>query len=62
MRFSIAARVGLGQIDEARRDMKKLREREPGLTVSYIRKVLPHRRPQDFELYLGNLRKAGLPE
>ena len=51
-----------GRLDQARKSMARLREIDPALRVSDLRRMFTFRRPEDIARYEERLRKAGLPE
>ncbi len=51
-----------GRTDDARRAMGRLRQLDPALRLSNLRDWLPIQRAEDFAVFAGGLRKAGLPE
>jgi hypothetical protein len=51
-----------GRLDQARKAMTRLRQIDPALRVSDLRRMFPFRRPEDIARYEEGLRKAGLPE
>ena len=60
---TLAAALGnLGQLDEARAAVGKALEAKPDLSLSYLAKTLPTKKPGGLDPYLDGLRKAGLPE
>ncbi len=52
----------LDRLDEARVAIEEARRVKPGLSLSVIRRILPHHHPEYLERHIGALRKAGLPE
>jgi TolB-like protein/class 3 adenylate cyclase/tetratricopeptide (TPR) repeat protein len=50
----------LGRFDEARAAWQEVLRVNPDYSLEYRRKVLPHKNPEDFELVVDGLRKAGL--
>jgi TolB-like protein/tetratricopeptide (TPR) repeat protein len=50
----------LGRFDEARAAWQEVLRVNPDYSLEYRRKVLPYKNPEDFELLVDGLRKAGL--
>jgi adenylate cyclase len=62
-RALLAASYGhLGRFDEARAEWREMLRVNPDYSLEYRRKVLPYKNPEDFELIVGGLRKAGIVE
>jgi adenylate cyclase len=60
-RALLAASYGhLGRFDEARAAWQEVLRVNPDYSLEYRRKVLPYKNPEDFELVVDGLRKAGL--
>jgi adenylate cyclase len=60
-RALLAASYGhLGRFDEARAAWQEVFRVNPNYSLEYRRKVLPYKNPEDFELVVDGLRKAGL--
>jgi adenylate cyclase len=60
-RALLAASYGhLGRFDEARAAWQEVLRVNPDFSLEYRRKVLPYKNPEDFELMVDGLRKAGL--
>jgi adenylate cyclase len=60
-RALLAACYGhLGRFDEARAAWQEVFRVNPDYSLEYRRKVLPYKNPEDFELLVDGLRKAGL--
>jgi adenylate cyclase len=60
-RALLAASYGhLGRFDEARAAWQEVLRVNPEFSLEYRRKVLPYKNPEDFELMVDGLRKAGL--
>jgi adenylate cyclase len=60
-RVLLAASYGhLGRFDEARAAWQEVLRVNPNYSLEYRRKVLPYKNPEDFELVVDGLRKAGL--
>ncbi|WOS66009.1 adenylate/guanylate cyclase domain-containing protein [Sinorhizobium fredii] len=60
-RALLAASYGhLGRFDEARAAWQEVFRVNPDYSLEYRRKVLPYKNPDDFELAVDGLRKAGL--
>ena len=51
-----------GRLDQAQKAVARLRQIDPALRVSDIRRMFPFRRPEDLARFEEGLRKAGLPE
>jgi tetratricopeptide (TPR) repeat protein len=51
----------LGHMDEARRHAKALMEAHPNFTIEQWRRVPPNKYPEDLEVFVEGLRRAGLP-
>ncbi|MCH7478408.1 MAG: tetratricopeptide repeat protein, partial [SAR324 cluster bacterium] len=56
------ALVGLGRVKEARAKAKEILKAHPRFSLAAFAKTQPFKEPAHLERYLGNLRKAGLPE
>jgi adenylate cyclase len=52
----------MGQFEEARAAWREALRVNPAYSLEQRRKVLPYKNPEDFELVVEGLRKAGLPE
>jgi adenylate cyclase len=61
-RMAAACNALAGRLDQAHKAMARLRQIDPALRVSDLRRMLPFRRPEDLARYEEGLRKAGLPE
>jgi adenylate cyclase len=60
-RALLAAIYGhLGRVDEARTQWRDLLQINPNYSIEHRRKVLPHKNPADFDLFVNGLQKAGL--
>jgi adenylate cyclase len=60
-RALLAASYGhLGRFDEARAAWQEVFRVNPDFSLEYRRKVVPYKNPEDFELFVDGLRKAGL--
>jgi adenylate cyclase len=60
-RVLLAASYGqLGRFDEARLEWQDVFRVNPDYSLEHRRKVLPYKNPDDFELVVDGLRKAGL--
>jgi adenylate cyclase len=60
-RALLAASYGhLGRFEEARAAWQEVLRVNPDFSLEYRRKVLPYKNPEDFELMVDGLRKAGL--
>jgi hypothetical protein len=62
MRFGAAANAFLGRLDIARMAVARMRQLDPGLSLSNLANVVSLRRPEDLARLADGLRKAGLPE
>lgn len=62
LRQLAAAQAMAGQQEKAEATMKHLMSLMPGLTVSMVRDIVPIRYPDDHELWLEGLRRAGMPD
>jgi tetratricopeptide (TPR) repeat protein len=51
-----------GRLPEAEKAMAQLRRLNPALCASNLRDLVPIRRQEDFDRWVGGLRRAGLPE
>jgi hypothetical protein len=51
-----------GKSAQAERAMARVREMNPELRLSNLRKLIPFRREEDFLQWANGLQKAGLPE
>jgi TolB-like protein len=61
-RGAAASHALAGRLDQAHKAMARLRQIDPALRVSDLRRMFPFRRPDDLARYEEGLRKAGLPE
>jgi tetratricopeptide (TPR) repeat protein len=61
-RVAAASNALVGRLDQAQKAMARLRQIDPTLRVSALRRVLQFRRPEDLARYEEGLRKAGLPK
>jgi adenylate cyclase len=52
----------LGRVEEARQAWREALRVNPAYSLDQRRKVLPYKKPEDFEKLVEGLRKAGLPE
>ncbi|APO77921.1 adenylate cyclase 4 (plasmid) [Rhizobium etli 8C-3] len=60
-RVLLAASYGhLGRFEEARHEWQEVFRVNPDYSLEHRRKVLPYKNPEDFELVVDGLRKAGL--
>jgi adenylate cyclase len=60
-RVLLAASYGhLGRCEEARHEWQEVFRVNPDYSLEHRRKVLPYKNPDDFELVVDGLRKAGL--
>ena len=59
-RLLAASHALLGQSDEAERHARAVMEVHPNFTVEHWRKVPPNKYPEDLEVFVEGLRKAGL--
>jgi TolB-like protein/class 3 adenylate cyclase len=60
-RLHAAALGHLGRTDEARQVAARLLAEDPSFSISHWAKVVPEKRPEDLELFVSGLEKAGLP-
>ena len=56
------ARVGQGRPDEARIAIEEARRVKPDLSLSVMRRLLPHYHPEVLGCFIDDLAKAGLPD
>jgi TolB-like protein/Flp pilus assembly protein TadD len=62
-RQRLAASLGqAGRIEEAQTALDQLLRHQPDFSIAYIDETYPFRYPEDRALFIGGLRKAGLPE
>jgi adenylate cyclase len=61
-RGAAASHALAGRLDQAHKAMARLRQIDPALRVSDLRRLFPFRRPEDIARLEEGLRKAGLPE
>jgi tetratricopeptide (TPR) repeat protein len=61
-RMVAASHALAGRPDQAHKAMARLRQIDPALRVSDIKRMFPFRRPEDLARLEEGLRKAGLPE
>jgi Tfp pilus assembly protein PilF len=55
--------VQLGQIEEARAEVRAILQLQPNYTISgTLRPLMPFKRAKDNELFFDAMRKAGVPE
>ena len=54
--------IELNDFDKAQKSAKKVLEIDPNFSLEYYKNVLPIKNQSRLEKYIGNLRKAGLPE
>jgi len=52
----------LGRSEEARDAIKRAQEKKPNVSIIYVDEALPITDPKCREIFLGGLRKAGLPD
>ena len=52
----------VGEMDEAEKAMRRLRQCDPDLRLSNLKRLVTPRRAEDFAIWSEGLRKAGLPE
>jgi hypothetical protein len=57
-----ASHASLGEIDEAKLVMERLRRIDPGLRIANLLDSFPIRRPEDLGRLRDGLRRAGLPD
>ena len=50
------------KMDEAREALSAALEAKPDLSIAYLVKTLPTKKPDGLDLYLDGLRQAGLPD
>lgn len=62
LRQETASLAMLDRMDDARNALRRLLEQMPGLTVGQVRGIVPFRNPDDQEIWLDALRRAGLPD
>lgn len=62
MRQEAASLAMLGRDTEAKASLERLMERMPDLTLDQVRRMVPVRYPEDIEVWIEGLRRAGLPE
>jgi TolB-like protein/class 3 adenylate cyclase/Tfp pilus assembly protein PilF len=62
LRITAASDVMAGRLDQAQRTMARLRQIDPGRSISNLADVLGPYRPEDLARYKEALRSAGLPE
>jgi TolB-like protein len=62
LRITAASDVMAGQLDQAQRTMARMRQIDPGRSISNLADVLGPYRPEDLARYKEALRSAGLPE
>jgi len=58
----ISALGNLGRNDDARHAIGRAREKKPDVSVAYVAEALPVTDARCREIFIGGLRKAGLPE
>jgi tetratricopeptide (TPR) repeat protein len=61
-RMAAASHALAGRLDQAHKAMARLRQIDPALRLSDLRRMLPYRRPDDLARFEEGLRQAGLPE
>lgn len=59
-RLLAASFAHLGRLDEARREAEQIRAAQPGFSAEHWVQIVPDRRPEDVELFISGLKKAGL--
>jgi len=57
-----ACYIELNDFDKAQKAARKILELDPNFSLEYHKEVLPVKNKHELERYIGNLRKAGLPE
>jgi len=62
LRVSAVAQAFAGNLEEAQKIAAWLCRLDPGLRVSRVKDYVPHRQPEDIELFAEGLRRAGVPE
>ena len=60
--YFASALAHLDRLDEAHRALDEMNEREPGITVAFVRERTPVTDTGYMDHFLDGLRKAGLPE
>lgn len=59
----LASALGhLGRLSEARAAVQEMEQRQPGITIAFVREHLPVTDPDYMQHILEGLRRAGLPE
>jgi adenylate cyclase len=62
-RVLLAAACGqLGLVEEAQETWREALRVNPAFSLEHRRRVLPYKNPQDFDLLVEGLRKAGISE
>jgi tetratricopeptide (TPR) repeat protein len=61
-RLHCAALAQSGRIAEARVALETVRELQPDISASLLRRTLPYSLPENLDKFIDGLRKAGLPE
>jgi adenylate cyclase len=59
-RLMAASYALLGQVNEARKHADALMQVHPNFSIAQWRKVPPHKYPEDLEVFVVGLRRAGL--
>ena len=52
----------LNRIEETKKAVEEVLRIDPNFSLDYLAKTLPLKRQEDLEIFIGALRKAGLPE
>ena len=61
-RLYCASLAQAGRIDEARVLLATVRQRQPQLSIEWLRANVPYQTPQIMERFLDGMRKAGLDD
>jgi hypothetical protein len=62
LRIAAASDALAGRIDEAQKNLARMRQFDPTRLISNLRDVLGPYSPKEFAKYAEGMRKAGLPE
>ena len=62
LRILAASKAFVGQLEEAREVMSRIRQLDPALRISNLKDRISPLQPEDFAKYADGLRNAGLPE
>ena len=60
--FLTSALVHLGRNEEAQQALSGLKQRQPGVTITFVREHLPTLNAEYMDHLIDGLRRAGLPE